>query len=198
VHRIRAVPFLGSGRVFWDDFEEGKKHYLLISLFDPEDYSSSETLFSVLTGVGHGCDFEIEKMSEEKGLKRVKRSKNLIEMEKACEKVVEVERTESGSKKIAYAFNPKEPWTGVWDVVGLRFWSGKWALKQIDNKIVSTEKSVYKIEGLVVKDQLNGKIINPDKTYPFTIKISSDGLYFKGTSTDYFGRNFLMKGTKRK
>jgi hypothetical protein len=131
VHSIRAVPFLGSGREFSDNFEEGKKHYLLISLFDPEDYSFSENLFSALTRVGHGCDFEIEKISEEKGLKRIKSSKNLIEMKKAREKVAEVPQTESEPKKIAHSFNPEGPWTGVWDVTGHRFWSGKWALVSV-------------------------------------------------------------------
>jgi hypothetical protein len=198
VHHIRAVPFFGSGREFSDNFEEGKKHYLLISLFDMGDYSFSETLYSALTGVGHGCDFEIEKISEEKALKRIKRSKNLIEMEKAPEKVAEAAPTESESKKIAYAFNPKEPWTGVWDVAGSRYWSGKWALKQIDNKVLWTERSTHKIEGIVVKDHLKGKIINPDKTYPLNVKISSDGKYFKGTSTDYLGRSILIRGTRRK
>jgi hypothetical protein len=70
-----------------------------------------------------------------------------------------VPQTESEPEKIARSFNPEGPWTGVWDVTGHRFWSGKWSLKQIDNKIVSTEKSRYKIEGLVVKGQLKGKII---------------------------------------
>jgi hypothetical protein len=198
VHHVRAVPFFGSGREFSDNFEEGKKHYLLISLFDMGDYSFSETLFSALTGVGHGCDFEIEKISEEKGLKRIKRSKNLIEMEKAPEKVAEVIRTESESEKIACAFNPKEPWTGTWDVVGYRYWSGQWALKQIDNKVVWTKQSAHKIEGLVGGDQLKGKIIKPRTTYPFTVEISSDGQYFTGTSTDYFGRGLQIRGTRRK
>ena len=198
VHYIKAVPFLGSGREFSDNFEKGKKHYLLISLFDMGDYSFSETLFSALTGVGHGCDFEIEKISEEKGLKRIKRSKNLIELEKAREKVAEIPRTESKTKKTAYAFNPKEPWTGTWDVVGYRYWSGKWSLKQNDNRVVWTKQSVHKIGGLVVGDQLKGKIIKPRATYPFTVEISSDGQYFTGTSTDYYGRGLQIRGTRRK
>jgi hypothetical protein len=204
VHQFKAVPaigrgslpLLGRGRLFVDNFEEGKKHYLLISLFDMGDYSFSETLSSALSGIGHGCDFEIEKISEEEGLKRIKSSKNLIEKEEAPKSVAKVAPTKTQSKKVS-TFNPEEPWTGVWDVAGSRFWGGKWALRQIGSKIVSTEKSFYKIEGLVVEGQLKGKIIKPDKTYPFTIKISSDGLNFEGSSTDYFGRSLLMRGTRR-
>ncbi|UCE53440.1 MAG: hypothetical protein JSV31_30065 [Desulfobacterales bacterium] len=70
-------------------------------------------------------------------------------------------------------------------------------MKQIDDKAVSTEESMLKIEGFVVGDQLKGKIINPIKTYPFTIKISSDGLYFNGASTDYYGRSLLIRGTRK-
>lgn len=101
-------------------------------------------------------------------------------------------------KKTAYSFNPEEPWTGTWDVVGYRHWSGKWSLKQIDNKVVWTQQSVHKIEGLVVGDQLKGKIIKPRTTFPFTVEISSDGQYFMGTSTDYYGRGLQIRGERRK
>lgn len=196
VHHIQAVPFLGSGRLFSDNFEEGKKHYLLISLFDPEDYSFAEHLASAITRSGHGCDFEIEKISEEKGLQRIKSSKNLIAKEEAPESVAIVAPTKTESRKVSFTFNPEEPWTGVWDVKGHLYWSGKWALKQTDNKIVSTEKSQQKIEGLAIKGQLKGKIIKSDKTFLFTIKISSDGLSFVGSSTDYLGRSMLFRGTR--
>lgn len=55
------------------------------------------------------CEFEIENIGEERGLKRVKRSKNLTKMLKAHESVSKVPRTEAGSKKIASSINPKEP-----------------------------------------------------------------------------------------
>ena len=204
VHQFKAVPFigrgrlpfLGRGRLFVDNFEEGKKHYLLISLFDMGDYSLSETLTSSISGIGHGCDFEIEKISEEEGLKRIKSSKNLIEKEEAPKSVAKVAPTKTESKKVSFTINPEEPWTGVWDVKGHLYWSGKWALKQTDNKIVSTEKSQRKIEGLAIKGQLKGKIIKSDKTFLFTIKISSDGLSFEGSSTDYLGRGMLFRGTR--
>lgn len=82
VHQIRAlptVPVSGRGRLFSHNFEEGKKHYLLISLFDAEDYSFADHLVQFSIHTGYGCDFEIERISEEKGLKRIKSSKNLIE-----------------------------------------------------------------------------------------------------------------------
>jgi hypothetical protein len=197
VHYIRAKPFLGSGREFSYNFEEGKKHYLLISLFDMGDYSFSETLFSALTRVGHGCDFEIEKISEEKGLKRIESSKNLIEMEEAPKSVAKVTPTKTEPKKVSVTFNPEEPWNGTWDVEGYIYWSGKWVLTQLDNKVVSTEKSALEIEGLILGDQLKGKIIKPDRSLPFSIKISRDGLHFNGTANDYYGRSLLIKGTRR-
>ncbi|UCE54048.1 MAG: hypothetical protein JSV31_00995 [Desulfobacterales bacterium] len=173
----------------YGNFKKGKKYYFLISInfFDMID----NYIF------GDSCGFEIEKISEEKGLERIKRSKNLIEMEKAHESAAVVSRTESEPKKKAYSFNPEEPWTGRWQVTGYRSFIGTWALKQIDNKVVSTENSACQIESLAVGDQLKGKIIGSYKVYPFTIKISSDGQSFKGTSTDYYGRSVHIKGERK-
>ena len=185
VHNIQAVPFLGSGRLFSDNFEGGKKHYLLISLFDPEDYSFAEHLASAITHSGHGCDFEIEKISEEKGLKRIKSSKNLIEKEEASESVAKVAPTKTESKKVAFTFNPEEPWTGVWKVDGHRSVQGVWVLKQRRNNIISTEDSISKIEGRAKGPQFEGKCKALGQTnyyYTVRVKISSDGMSFKGTT----------------
>lgn len=194
MHYLRAIPFLGSGRSFYDNFDAGKKHYLLISLLEPWDYETD--IFDILLWPNSsrmGCDFEIENIGEEKGLKRVRSSTNLLEKLKAHESAAGNE-----SKKIDYSFNSAEPWTGLWDVRGDPNWSGIWAMKQTDRIVVYTEKSAIKFEGLVASDQLIGKIKSPQKTYPFTIRISSDGQSFEGTSTDFLGRSISIKGTRRK
>ena len=194
MHYLKAVPFLGSGRAFHGIFEQGEKYYLLISLLEPWDYEGDITDILLFPNSSRpGCDFEIENIGEEKGLKRVKNSTNLLEKLKAHESTAGNE-----SKKIAYSFNPTEPWTGLWDVWGDLNWSGLWAMKQTDHMVVYTEKSAIKFEGLVAGDKLIGKIKSPQKTYPFTIRISPDGQSFEGTSTDFLGRSTSIKGTRRK
>lgn len=103
---------------------------------------------------------------------------------------------EEKPKKTAFSVNIHEPWTGVWKVEGYRIFVGKWSLKQHDSKVVSTDKSSHKIDSQVVKRQLKGKVIFSSKDFPFTIKIASDGLSFKGTSIDYYGRSVFIKGER--
>jgi hypothetical protein len=199
VHQFKAVPaigrgslpLLGRGRLFVDNFEEGKKHYLLISLFDMGDYSFSETLSSALSGIGHGCDFEIEKISEEEGLKRIKSSKNLIEKEEAPKSGAKVAPTKTESKRVS-TFNPEEPWTGKWKIEGHKSAQGIWTLKQSRNKIISTEDSMLEIEGRAVGSQFEGKYeaMNVNNYfYSFKVKISSDGLSFKGITSGQIGND---------
>jgi len=73
-HSIVATPLIGSGPKFSDNFEAGKKNYLLISLsdffdFSPRRYSFADFLFFALIGInsgsGSGCDFKVESISEE-------------------------------------------------------------------------------------------------------------------------------------
>ncbi len=99
VHHIRAVPFWGSGREISANFEERKKYYLLISLLELWDYEYN--FFDVIFQARPGCDFEIEKISEEKGLERIKRSKNLIEMETEYKIATEAVPTEKEKPKLA-------------------------------------------------------------------------------------------------
>lgn len=101
------------------------------------------------------------------------------------------------AKKNTFIYKETEPWTGVWNVEGHRYFVGKWALKQNDKKVVSTKTSSHKIDSLAVGDQLNGKIKTSSKVFPFAIKISSDGQSFKGTSTDYYGRSVHIRGKRR-
>jgi hypothetical protein len=70
-------------------------------------------------------------------------------------------------------------------------------LKQTDNKVVSAENSSAEIEGLASGDQLEGKIIRTDHKYPFTVRMSSDGLSFYGTTMDYLGRSMQLKGERK-
>jgi hypothetical protein len=106
--------------------------------------------------------------------------------------------TKRNPKKAAFPLNIFKPWSGRWKVTRNNR-TATWSLKQIDNKVVSTENSSAKIEGLAAGDQLEGKIIRSDHTYPFTIKMSSDGLSFDGTTTDYYGRSIVqIKGERKK
>jgi hypothetical protein len=181
VHHIRAVPFLGSGRLFSDNFEEGKKHYLLISLFDMGDYSFAENLASAITRSGHGCDFEIEKISEENGLKRIKSSKNLVEKKEAPKSLSKATPTKSGPKKVPVTFDPEEPWTGKWRVEGHITLKGIWAMKQSGTIVKSTKESYYEFKGKVRGNQLEGKLTGDyNQTQNIVITLSADGQSFKG------------------
>ena len=93
-----------------------------------------------------------------------------------------LELAEDSSKKVAYTFNPEEPWTGMWKVEGLRFVIGQWGLKQSGSTVVSTKDSLYEIEGRVVGNQFKGKIKGSLVNYSFKVNISSDGQSFKGTA----------------
>ena len=84
-----------------------------------------------------------------------------------------------------------KPWTGRWEVTRDNR-TATWSLKQIDNKVVSAE-----IEGLASGDQLEGKIIRTEHKYPFTVKMSPDGLSFNGTTMDYLGRSMQLKGERK-
>ena len=77
--------------------------------------------------------------------------------------------------------DPAEPWTGVWKVEGLRFAIGSWSLKQSGSKVVSTDKSLYDIEGEATGSQFKGRLAFQTNSYfKFKVKISSDGQSFKG------------------
>ena len=76
------------------NFEKENKYYFLIS---PNFFDS--------IGAGAGCSFEIEKISEEEGLKRVMNSKNLIEMEKPHK--IQTETTPPEKEKPNLASIPK-------------------------------------------------------------------------------------------
>jgi hypothetical protein len=104
-------------------------------------------------------------------------------------------------KQTAPTYNVEEPWTGKWNVAGsARYFGRIWILKQLDKKVVSTEDSAYKIQGRVVGNKLEGKlnISSANNVRPFEIKMSSDGMSFTGTGTDYLGRSVLQLKGKRK
>lgn len=93
--------------------------------------------------------------------------------------------------------DPTAPWTGVWEVVGNRQWVGKWALRQSDNKVVSTKESYYEIEGKVEENSLKGKKLAPKANYRFELKISPDYLTFEGDASDWMGRSlYFIKGRR--
>jgi hypothetical protein len=89
-----------------------------------------------------------------------------------------------------------EPWTGSWEVEGSRFYSGTWALKQDGNMVVSTKDSMDTIEGSVDGNSFKGNISSTNLR--FELKLSSDGMSFKGIGTDYLGRdNIPIKGRRK-
>jgi hypothetical protein len=104
--------------------------------------------------------------------------------------------TKKNSKKAASPLNIFKPWTGRWEVTRDNR-TATWSLKQTDNKVVSAENSSAEIEGLASGDQLEGKIIRTDHKYPFTVRMSSDGLSFYGTTMDYLGRSMQLKGERK-
>ena len=110
---------------------------------------------------------------------------NLVGSQISLEKKHE-NATDDEPKKIAYSFNAEEPWTGKWKVEGHKSGLGIWALKQSRNNIISTEDSILEIKGRAVGSQFKGKyraIGMPSYFYSFKVKISSDGLSFKGTTS---------------
>jgi hypothetical protein len=104
--------------------------------------------------------------------------------------------TKKNSKKVVARLNIFEPWTGRWEVTrGSR--TGRWSLKQVGKKVVSTENSLVEIKGLASGDQLEGKIMRTDHKYRFTVKMSLDGQSFYGTTEDYHGRSLQLKGERK-
>lgn len=92
--------------------------------------------------------------------------------------------------------DPTEPWTGKWKVEGYRNVQGVWALKQRGNKIISTEDSLFEIEGSAIGPEFKGKLKALGQANYFNsvkVKISSDGLSFKGTTEGSIGsdRGFI-------
>ena len=111
-------------------------------------------------------------------------------------KTVHLKGTKLGSENRAYSLNIYEPWTGVWKVEGHQYFTGKWILNQQAGSVNSTNNSSHNIESSVVGHHLKGKIIIASQSFPFTIKISSDGRSFTGTSTDHYGRSVHIKGQR--
>lgn len=192
VHYLRV-----RGNGVYGNFEKEKKYYFLISInfFDMIDNYYT----------GDSCGFEIEKISEEEGLKRIKKSKNLIEKEEAPKSVAKVAPTEGeskkkkeapksvskvaptegDSKKIAYSFNPEEPWTGTWEI---KFYSGDdyiFVLKQDGKEVKSTENSYGKLTGTVEGYYLDGWIELGNRR-SLRLKMSLDNLSFSG-NFKYYG-----------
>ncbi|UCH21491.1 MAG: hypothetical protein JSU83_23850 [Deltaproteobacteria bacterium] len=178
VHHIRAVPFLGRQGWISDNFEEGKKYYLLISLTIYGDYNVLDLIFD--TSPDPGCDFEIEIISEEKGLKRIKKSKNLIKLEKGFKTANEVAHVERELKKKAYSINPQEPWTGAW---ALKHYYGDGdilVLTQTGKNVKSTKDSCCKFMGEFEGGYLNGWMELRSRQY-LRLKMSPDNLSFSGS-----------------
>jgi hypothetical protein len=91
---------------------------------------------------------------------------------------------EGNVQKIAVNVNPEEPWTGKWKVEGSLAVGGIWVMKQSGRTVKSTKDSYYKIEGEVVGNQLEGKVLGEANIHwNFVINISSDGQAFIGETT---------------
>ena len=107
--------------------------------------------------------------------------------------------TEGSVKKIAVNVNPEEPWTGKWSVEGSRIIGGTWAMKQSGRIVKSTGESYYEIEGKVVGNQLEAKIVGDyNITNKVVLNISSDGQSFTGTNTSGFNKQTgRIKGVRK-
>ncbi len=92
-----------------------------------------------------------------------------------------------------------EPWTGIWKVEGNRIYNGTWVLKQNGNTVVSTSDSTtwFDIVGRADGNSFKGKA-KSQYHYQFQLKLSSDGLSFEGTATDYLGRTGIALKGRRK
>lgn len=125
-------------------------------------------------------------------------AKSTISTEKV-EKLNPPPKSASGTQVASLADDNKrniEPWTGSWKVEGSRFYSGTWALKQNGNTVVSTNDSAYEIVASADENSLKGNF--PNTVHKFELKLSSDGLSFKGVATDYMGRSTISIKGRRK
>jgi hypothetical protein len=82
-----GVHYLRVDTGVYGNFEKGNKYYFLIS---PNFFDS----------MGGNCSFEIEKISEEEGLKRVLHAKKLIQMEKEHKILTEAKPAEKEKPKL--------------------------------------------------------------------------------------------------
>ena len=125
-------------------------------------------------------------------------AKSTISTEKV-EKLKPPPKSASGTQVASLSDDNKrniEPWTGSWKVEGSRFYSGTWALKQNGKTVVSTNDSAYEIVASVDGNSLKGNF--PNTVHKFELKLSSDGLSFKGVATDYMGRSTISIKGRRK
>ena len=91
-----------------------------------------------------------------------------------------------------------EPWTGSWKVEGSRFYAGTWVLKQDGDNVVSLNDSMHEIVGSVDGNSFKGRIWSTELQLRFQLKISPDGLSFKGKATDHLGRSgVILKGRRK-
>jgi hypothetical protein len=93
--------------------------------------------------------------------------------------------------------NKNEPWAGIWEVEGARYFIGQWGMKQHGKTVISTKDSIYKFMGEVKGNQLKGRIINEfSRSHRFVIRISSDGQSFEA-KIDYGAGTVQMKGMRK-
>jgi hypothetical protein len=97
-------------------------------------------------------------------------------------------------EKSVALYNPKEPWSGNWIVESTNTnISGKWGMKQADNRVISTKYSAREFRGKVEGNQLKGWWGPAGSGTTLELEISSDGQSFKGR----IGRtNILVEGKR--
>jgi len=93
--------------------------------------------------------------------------------------------------------NKLEPWTGIWKVEGHRQFIGPWGMKQRGKTVISTKDSLYNFKGEVKGNQLKGRMLHQDNSYPFVIEISSDGQSFEGKVSGWANRTYFLKGKRK-
>ncbi|MGD8881206.1 MAG: caspase family protein [Desulfobacterales bacterium] len=135
--------------------------------------------------------------------KKLEAERRRLELEKKAleesrRQETEIQTTGSENPKLASipksvtAFNPAEPWTGVWKVEGVR--NNEWKMKQNGN-IIKGSTQFYELSGKVSGSQLKGRVFRAGESYRFVINISQDQQSFEGV---LYARNTIFINAKRR
>ena len=98
------------------------------------------------------------------------------------------------------AYNPNEPWTGIWSVKRVSGYAsgGRFVLKlkQTANKVKSIRGSSYDVRAKVKGNRLKGRYTGGFVDYLVELKISQDFMSFEGKQS-YHGKTTKLKGERQ-